>query len=225
MKKRKKIIFFGTGAVAAEITSQLEDSDWGEKAGIEIKGYVASDDAGFVHWKEYKYRSPYLGNLSDYNIEDNDYFVLALGNYQVKRRIVDEIKAKGGKFITLIHPTAIIAKTATIGEGNILDPFTIIGPNVKLGDFNLLTSQSIISHDSIVGNYNFFATSLLCGYNHIGNDNYFGIRATTLPEIVVGDRNIIQAGMIVDKNTGDDTTIFYRHKEKIMIISNPDKNL
>lgn len=214
----KDIIIFGTGAVAAEITSQLEDSDWGREAGFRIKGYVASDDAGMTHWKEYKYRSPYLGNFFNYQIKKEDYFVLALGNYKVKRQVVEEIRKKGGKFVTLIHPTAIVARTAVIGEGNILDPFTIIGPNVKLGDFNLLTSQSIISHDSIVGDYNFFATSLLCGYNRIGDDNYFGIRATTLPEIAVGNRNIIQAGMIVDKNVVDDATVFYRFKEKIMAV-------
>ena len=40
MEDIKKIVIFGTGAVAAEITSQLEDSDWGEKIGIQIKGYV-----------------------------------------------------------------------------------------------------------------------------------------------------------------------------------------
>lgn len=214
----KDIVIFGTGAVAAEITSQLEDSDWGINAGVRIKGYVASDGVGLIHWKEYKYKAPYLGEFSDYKIEKDDYFVLALGNYKVKRIIVGEIKDRGGKFITLIHPTAIVANTAIIGEGNILDPFTIIGPNVKLGDFNLLTSQSIISHDSIVGNFNFFATSLLCGYNHVGDDNFFGIRATTQPEISIGNRNVIQAGMIVDKNLEDDMTVFYRYKERVIAI-------
>lgn len=218
MKDCKKIIIFGTGAVAAELTSYLEDSDWGRNAGICIKGYVASDDAGIVHWHEYQYRSPYLGKFSDYRIEAEDHFVLALGNYKVKRMIVEQIKEKQGKFITLIHPSATIAKTAKVGEGNILCPFTMLGPNVRLGDFNLLTSQSIISHDSRIGDYNFFATSLLCGHNTVGNDNYFGIRATTIPDIVVGNRNIIQAGMIVDKNVENDLTVFHRFKEKVFVI-------
>ena len=221
MKDIKNIVIFGTGAVAAEITSQLEDSSWGEEAGIKIKGYVASDAAGLQHWKEYKYQSPYLGDFLSYEIKAGDYFVLALGNYKVKRQVVCEIKRRGGKFITLIHPTAIVAQTALIGEGNILDPFTIVGPNVKLGDFNLLTSQSVISRDCVVGDYNFFATSLLCGYNVVGDDNYFGIRGTTLPDISIGNRNVIQAGMIVDKNVEDDSTIFYRYKEKLLAI--PDK--
>lgn len=40
-----------------------------------------------------------------------------------------------------------------------------------------------------------------------------GIRVTTVPDIIIGNRNKIQAGMIVDKNVGDDSTLFYRYKE------------
>ena len=76
MKDIKNIVIFGTGAVAAEITSQLEDSSWGEEAGIKIKGYVASDAVGLQHWKEYKYQSPYLGDFLNYEIKAEDYFVL-----------------------------------------------------------------------------------------------------------------------------------------------------
>lgn len=216
----KKIIFFGTGAVAAEITSYIEDSDWGKNAGIEIKGYVASDEAGLIHWREYGYNAPFLGFFKDYQIESEDYFVLALGNYEVKRKVVEEVRQRCGHFITLIHPTATIARTAAVGEGNVLCPYTMLGPNVILGDFNLLTSQSIISHDSKIGSYNFFATSLLCGYSTVGDDNYFGIRVTGVPSIHIGNRNKVQAGMIIDKNIGDDSTLFYRYKEKILAVSN-----
>ena len=53
----------------------------------------------------------------------------------------------------------------------------------------------------------------------VGNDNYFGIRATTIPYVAIGDHNIIQAGMVVDKSIGNDTTIFHRFKEKVMVLS------
>ncbi|MBC8594805.1 acetyltransferase [Oscillospiraceae bacterium N12] len=214
----KKIIFFGTGAVSAEFTSYLEDSKWGEDSNIEIKGYVASDQDGIKNWRMYGYSKPFLGLLSEYEIQEEDYFILALGNAKVKRGIVDIISSKGGKFLNLIHPTSTIAKTATLGIGNIVSPFVMIGPNVKIGNFNLLTSQSIVSHDSVVGDYNFFATALLCGHTTVGDDNYMGIRATTVPEISIGDRNKIQAGMILDKNVGDDSTVFYRYKEKLLAI-------
>ena len=214
----KNIVIFGTGAVAAELTSYLEDGCWGRDSGYSIKGYLASDENGDKNWKHYGLKQPFLGSLDNYDCQRNDYFVVAVGNSKVKRNIAECIKSKGGNFISLIHPTAIIAASAIIGEGNIIYPSCVIGPNVKINDFNLFTSQSAISHDTVIGSYNFFATALLCGYNNVGDDNYFGIKVTTLPEIHVGSRNIIQAGMIIDRSIQDDSTLFYRYKEKILAI-------
>ena len=214
----KNIVFFGTGAVAAEYTSYIEDSDWGKDAELVIKGYITTDESGIEGWNNYKLEKPFLGVWKDYVIEENDYFVLAFSNPKAKRFLIQDICARNGKFLNLIHPTAIIARTVKIGIGNLIGPYVMVGPNVILGDFNLLTSQTIISHDSIIGDCNFFSTSIICGHTKVGNDNFWGVKSTTVPNITIGNRNTIQAGMIVDKNTGDDTTIFYRFKEKVLAI-------
>jgi UDP-3-O-[3-hydroxymyristoyl] glucosamine N-acyltransferase len=57
----------------------------------------------------------------------------------------------------------------------------------------------------------------LAGHAQIGDENFFGIRSTVLPNIVVGNRNTVQAGMMVDSHVGDDTTVFYRFKEKLHV--------
>lgn len=214
----KKIIVFGTGAVAAEITSYLEDSDWGDKEGIKIKGYITSDKSGVEDWSRYRYEAPYLGIFDEYHVDVEDYFVIAFGNCDAKEKVVQRIRNLGGHFITLVHPTAIVARTARIGEGNIIGPASIIGPNAKLGDFNLLTSQSVISHDCKIGSYNFFSSSLLCGHTQVGDGNYFGVHATTIPDISIGNHNVIQAGMVMNKSVENDTTVFYRYKEKIIAV-------
>ncbi|MEG2471573.1 MAG: hypothetical protein RSA75_09950 [Bacteroidales bacterium] len=54
------------------------------------------------------------------------------------------------------------------------------------------------------------------------DDNYFGIRGTTLPNIEIGSKNTIQAGMIVDKNIENESTCFYRFKEKVLAIPKVD---
>lgn len=214
----KNIVFFGTGAVAAEYTSYLEDGDWGKAAGLVIKGYITSDATGVEGWKHYKFRKPFLGLWKDYTVCEDDCFVLAFSNPQAKRNLAQEIRMRKGNFLNLIHPTATIASTVNMGIGNLIGPYVMLGPNVTLGDFNLLTSQTIISHDSIVGDCNFFSTAILCGHTKVGDDNFFSIKSTTIPEIAVGNRNTIQAGMVVNKDIGDDTTVFYRFKEKVLAI-------
>lgn len=215
----KNILIIGTGGFAAELTDYIEDKSFGDH--IILKGYLATVDGQPYH-KKYKYSKPYLGNLMEYKIEDDDYFVIAIANIQVRKEIIVYLESKKAQFINLIHPTAIIAKTAEMGVGNIIDPYCIIGPNVKIGNYNIFTSQTIISHDSIVGNNNFLPTSLFAGDTKLGDNNSLGIRCTSIPSIKIGNNTVIKAGMLIDKDVSDGETVFYKYKEKIIAI--PSKN-
>ncbi|MEG2341374.1 MAG: hypothetical protein RSB69_11570 [Odoribacter sp.] len=215
---KNKIIIVGTGAVAAEITSMIEDSPYGEIANIEIKGYLEYSYNVEKYYKKYKFINSVLGDVDNYLPIEEDYFVIGVADISFRKKLIDILESKNAKFINIIHHTAIIARTAHLGKGNLINPNCMVGPNAVLGNFNLLTSGSMISHDCIVGNNNVFSTGLLCGHVIIGNDNNFGVRGTVIPHISIGDRNIVQAGMIVDKDVLNDTTVFHRFKEKVLAI-------
>lgn len=211
----KNIIIAGTGAVAAEITSYIEDTSFGKECGLQIKGYLEYPDNIELYYNKYKFQKPVLGDLDSYQPEEDDYFVIGVANIQFRRVVIEKLQLKSANFITLVHPSAIVARTATIGLGNVINPTCIIGPNVVIGEFNLLTSGTMLSHDCKVGDNNVFSTAVLCGHGIVGNDNEFGIRSSVIPHIEIGDKNLIQAGMIVDKNVEDDTVVFHRFKEKV----------
>ena len=105
-----------------------------------------------------------------------------------------------------------------IGEGNIVFPFCILEEYATIGNYNLLTSYCFISHDCVVGDNNFFTVAGIARSVKVGDNNYFGIRSTVIPGVVIGNNNVIQAGMLVDKDVKDDTTVFYRFKEKVLAI-------
>lgn len=214
----KNIVILGTGAVAAEITSFIEDTDMGEVLGIEIKGYLGDDENTIKLHREYQLKKPILGDLISYNIQEGDNFIIGATNLQFKKKIFEIFSPKGAIFPTLIHPSVTVARTAKIGIGNVINPQCIIGPNVEIGDFNILTSQTCISHDVKVGNNNNFSTTILCGYVTVGDNNNFYIRSTVIPSLTIGNNNVIQAGMVVDKNIGNDETVFYKYKERIIAI-------
>ena len=212
------LVVVGTGAVAAEVTFFMREAVYtynGEL--VQIKGYLEFEEYRFLH-SEYDYKAPILGDIYSYPIKDDDYFIVANANVELRKKFVKILSDKGANFINLVHPTAIIAKSAQIGVGNILSPGCQIGPNAFVGDFNILTSYSCISHDCNVGNFNSFSTCIVCGHAVIGNNNSFYIRSSVIPNVSVGNDCIIQAGMIVDKNVPDNTTVFYRFKEKVMAI-------
>ncbi len=44
-------------------------------------------------------------------------FLIAVGNNSVRKQLTERLGLKKDDFITLIHPSAIISKSASIGEG------------------------------------------------------------------------------------------------------------
>lgn len=216
----KKVVIVGTGAVAAELTSYIKDenSKGNPHVYVEILGYLEYEQNIEKYWSRYQLEYPVICNIDDYIPESGVDLIMAISNIAFRNKAIAVLKSKGATFINYIHSSVIIPADIKIGEGNIVYPFCVIGPMVDIGNFNLITSFSFISHNSTIGSGNFLATAGLAGHVIIGNNNYFGIRSTVLPDVVIGDYNTVQAGMIVDKNVADHTTVFYRYKEQILAI-------
>jgi hypothetical protein len=119
----KNILIIGTGAVAAELTSYIEDTSIGSEQNLFIKGYIDYEENIKKYWEKYDLQKPVLGDIETYSIVENDYFVVGISDMKFRKKMINKIKLCGGKFINLIHPTATIARTAIIGQGNIINPY------------------------------------------------------------------------------------------------------
>ena len=213
----KNIVIVGTGAVASELTMYIKDIK-----DIQLKGYLEYDYNVNKYYNSYHYEMPVLGDVDTYIPVANDFFLIGVSDVRFRQRVISILKTKSAKFYTLIHPTALIASDAVIGLGCTIAPFCVIGPNAYIGDFNLLTSFTAISHDCVLGENNTFSSVIVCGRVKIGNNNTFYIRSTVQPDLRIGNNNTIAAGMIVDTNIQDDSTVFYRFKERFIAMPKYD---
>ena len=215
----KKIIILGTGAVAAELTSYIEDyNTFNTTEKLQLLGYLDYEYNRTKYYEVYELKMPILGDVNSYTFSNDVEVLIGISDISFRNKMIDFLTKKSVIFAKFIHPSSIVANTASIGEGCIIYPFCIVGPKVILGDFNIVTSYSFISHDCIIGKGNFFSTRGIAGRVSIGDNNFFGIRSTVIPSISIGNNNIIQAGMTVDKSLKDGTTLFYRYKEQILAI-------
>jgi acetyltransferase-like isoleucine patch superfamily enzyme len=220
----KNIIIIGTGAVAAELTSYIEDNntkvEFNHK--INILGYIEYDYNISKYWAKYKMKAPVLCDINSYIPSINEEVLIGISDIQFRNQIIDRLIKKKARIKSFIHSSVIIPESVQLGIGNIIYPFCIIGPNVLIGNFNMITSYSCISHDCLIGHGNFFSSTLIAGRINIGDNNFFGVRSTVIPHVSIGNNNIIQAGMVVDKSIKDNTTVFYRYKEQVLAIPKAD---
>jgi acetyltransferase EpsM len=82
----------------------------------------------------------------------------------------------------------------------------------------MFNSRCTIGHDSVIGDYNFISPQVaISGNTIIGNENLLGTNSCTIPGMVIGNNNKIAAGMVVYKPVGNNETIIFRHKERLVI--------
>ena len=217
----RKVIILGAGGAGSELTFYIEDhnSKVGPDDKIKIVGYI---DDSKENWKKYKYNAPLLCNIDSYTPSKDEEVLIAVMEINIRKKLIETMLRKNAKIGSFIHHSVIKPENMEIGVGNIVFPFSILEKNAIVGNYNLLTTSSFISHDCIIGDNNFFSTAGIAGDVKIGNNNYFGIRSTVIPGVIVGNNNIIQAGMVLNKNVKDDTTVFYRYKEQVLAIPKPN---
>ena len=212
----KSVLIIGAGGHAAEIRDYIRHYNlYSSTERIEVIGFIDDDKKPYEH---YGFEEPFLGSIKDHKVRTNCHYMMGIANLKYRKGIIERFILAGGKFTGLIHPTALISPSATIGEGVVISHNASVGPKVKLGNFNMLNSRCTVGHDTIMGDYNFISPKVaLSGNTQIGDNNMIGTNASTIPGAKIGDNNTIGAGMIVYKNIGDNETVFFRFKERLVI--------
>jgi len=216
----QKVIIVGAGGHAAEMDDYIRYS---RKKGIgpqmEVIGLIDDNPDSYNH---YQFKASFLGPIATHKVMQDADYLIGIANLEYRRSITEKLLAEGARFATFIHPDIYLSNSASIGQGVIIAPNVNVGPNVVIGDFTLINARCSLGHDSKIGRFNLISPNVcFSGFTAIGDENLFGINSATIPGIKVGNRNKIAAGMVLDRNVDNDSTIFYRHKERVIAIPKP----
>ncbi|NVK53981.1 MAG: acyl-ACP--UDP-N-acetylglucosamine O-acyltransferase [Alteromonadaceae bacterium] len=99
----------------------------------------------------------------------------------------------------MIHESAVISPSATIGENVTVGPFSIVGDNVVIGDNCCLESHVVVKGPTRIGSGNHFYQ-----FTSIGEDCQDKKYAGELTELVIGDNNVFREGVTVHRGTVQD---------------------
>ena len=145
----KNLIIIGAGGMGRQVCLFAQSCEGFNREYV-IKGFL---DDNLHAMEGYEGFPPVLGTVGGYQIQSNDVFFNSIGDISAKKKCIKEILDRGGEFITLIHPTAIISEGAKIGRGCMISCRAGIGTETEVGDFCLIQDNAIIGHDVRVGNF------------------------------------------------------------------------
>jgi sugar O-acyltransferase (sialic acid O-acetyltransferase NeuD family) len=186
------IVIVGAGGFGREVYGWAKDAF--PSAQYRIKGFL-SDRPGELDG--FGYEEKILGDDLSYSIQENDRFLFAIGNIEAKKRVGERMKLRAAQFLTLIHPTAVVAASACIGEGVVICPFALVSDHVVLEDFVMMNFYSSCGHDTRVGRYSIFSPYATAnGFAHIEEEVFLGTHATVTANRKVGRGAKINANSV-----------------------------
>lgn len=125
-------------------------------------------------------------------------FIIAIGNNEIRKLIVSKLGLPKENYISIIHDTAIISKSASIGNGTVIMAGTIVNADVVIGDHAIINSGAIVEHDNQIGDYVHVAPrATLTGSVIAEEGSMIGAGATIIPGIKIGEWAVIGAGATV----------------------------
>ena len=198
------LVIIGAGGLAREVYD-LARICFPNKKDLNIKGFLSDD---FTNIEALGYPK-ILSNITDYIIEKDDVFFCGIGNVLHRRKIVNQIILKGGKFINLIHPTANISPSVKLGIGVAIKSYCVISSDVNIGDFTFLQSSVIMGHDVQIGKYcQINSFSFFAGYSEINDCVTVNAGARLIQNVKVGTGAVIGMGSVVLSKVKEQTTVF-----------------
>lgn len=143
----RKLVIVGAGGLGREVGSWALDAA-GRGADWEPVGYL-DDNAGALTGRSMPL--PVLGGILGFAWEEGMVVVVAIGLPGVRRRISEDLARRGCRFGRLVHPTAVVARGAMLGDGVILAPYAVASADARIGDGVVANMHSVVQHEAEIG--------------------------------------------------------------------------
>ncbi len=127
-----------------------------------------------------------------------DGVIVAIGDNGVRRGVARQVEAAGLELINAIHPSATLARNATLGRNVVVAAGVVLCAHCQIGDSVILNTGCIIDHQTMIGEGSHICPGVrVAGRVKIEPGTFVGIGATVIPKVTLGCESIVGAGAVV----------------------------
>jgi sugar O-acyltransferase (sialic acid O-acetyltransferase NeuD family) len=132
--------------------------------------------------------------------------IIAIGDNWVRYRIAERIRsiAPGFEFVTVVHPSAQVARSARVSGGTVVLAGAIVAANAEIGECCIVNTKASLDHDGVMGPFSSFAPAVTTG----GDVTVKAFAAVLLGANVshcvsIGEHSVVGAGSLVLRDVPD----------------------
>jgi sugar O-acyltransferase (sialic acid O-acetyltransferase NeuD family) len=125
----------------------------------------------------------------------------AIGDAQARESSLARAAVAEARWVSVIHPKAAVAATASLGVGCFVAATAVVAPLVRLGRSVIVNHGAVVDHDCSIGDFSHIAPrAALGGGVTVGAGVLVGSGASVLPGVHIGDGAIVGAGAVVTRD-------------------------
>jgi sugar O-acyltransferase (sialic acid O-acetyltransferase NeuD family) len=138
-------------------------------------------------------------------------FFIAVGDNFARWRIASWLSSTipGIEFPIIMHPSALVSKSARVGPGTVATAGAIISVNAVVGQGCIVNVASAVNHDCRMDDFSSISGGVqLGGGAVVGFRSSVGVGATLREKVVVGRDSVVGAGAVVTSNLPDNIVAY-----------------
>jgi sugar O-acyltransferase (sialic acid O-acetyltransferase NeuD family) len=117
---------------------------------------------------------------------------------------VEQASALGFRFATVVHPTAFVSPSTTLGEGVYVGPHATISTYSRIGDHVIVLAGSLVGHHTEIGAFASLAMGAnVAGSCRIGEATFVATGAVVVDHVTLGAHSVVGAGAVVVSDVPD----------------------
>ena len=201
---KKPVILLGAGGHARVLLDVLR------LQGIKILGLT---DANPSKADKTELKIPVLGDdeaILNYRPEEV-FLVNGIGSTDVdskRAELFKRFKTKSYTFVSVVHPSAIIARDVVLGEGVQIMAGAVIQTGARIGDNTIINTRAAIDHDCEIGSSVHIAPGVtLSGGITVGDGTHIGTGAVIVQNRRIGRNCFVKAQALIREDLPDGKTV------------------
>jgi sugar O-acyltransferase (sialic acid O-acetyltransferase NeuD family) len=136
-------------------------------------------------------------------------FVIAIAHPLSKKRIVQQVEAYGVSFVSVVHPSVILASGVHIEPGAIVNAGVVVAYETTIEAHSTVNLNATVGHNCRVGRYSTIAPGAnIAGRVTLGTGCDVGLNASVAKGVTLGDWSSIGIGSVVIRDVAAGQQVF-----------------
>lgn len=197
---KKKLLLIGGGGHCKSCVDVIE-----AEGKYMIKGIIENEGKIGTHLLQY----PVIAKDESIEtfISEGYFFLITIGQIKSSKRrkeLYQMLEGKSANIATIISPSALVSKYASIGQGTIIMHGALVNAGAIVGNNVIINTNSLIEHDAIVGDHVHISThAIVNGSAKVEEDSFIGSNAVVVQDVFVGKSVIVGAGSVIISDIKD----------------------